>query len=70
MRWSSRILHNGELHDLYRSPSVNTMKDGIQSTQYVDRMGKMRTVYSIFVGNHPLRKLRRWNDNIKMDYRL
>jgi hypothetical protein len=40
---------------------------------HVANMGKMRNAYRILfwkaLGKHPLRRLRRWEDEIKMDRR-
>jgi hypothetical protein len=68
-------LHNGELHNLYSSPSIVRM---IKSWRmrwggHVARIGETRHAYKILVGNErkiPLgRPSRRWVDNIKMDLR-
>jgi hypothetical protein len=69
-----RKLHNGELHNLYSSPSIIRI---IKSTRmrwagHVARMGETRNVYRLLVGKtegkRPLgRPRRRWIDNIKMD---
>ena len=69
-----RKLHNGELKDLYSSPSiVRVVKSRIMRwTGHVARMGEERGVHRVLVGKpegkRPLgRPRRRWEDNIKMD---
>ena len=69
-----RKLHNGEHHDLYRSPNIIRV---IKSRRMrwegdVACMGERRGVYRVLVGkpegNRPHgRPRRRWEDNIKMD---
>jgi hypothetical protein len=68
-------LHNGELHNLYSSPSIIRM---IKSRRkrwegHVARMG-IRGIHRILVGKPEGKRppgglRRRWNDNIKMDSR-
>jgi hypothetical protein len=69
-----RKLHNGELHDLYSSPSIIKMVKtrGMRWAGHVARMGEKRNVYRLLVGKpegrRPLgRARRRWLDNIRMD---
>ena len=69
-----RKLHNEELNDLYRSPSiVRVIKSRrMSSAGHVARMGERRVVYRVLVGKterkRPLwRPRHRWEDNIKMD---
>jgi hypothetical protein len=69
-----RKLHNEELHNLYYSPNTIRMIKSrrMRWAGHVGRMGEMRNVYRILVGNpegkRPLgRPRRRWVDNIKMD---
>jgi hypothetical protein len=71
-----RKLHNGELRDLYSSPSrVRMIKPrGMRWEGHVARMGEKRNAYRLLVGKpevkRPLRRSRhRWVDNIKMDIR-
>jgi hypothetical protein len=68
-----RKLHNEELHDLYSSPNtvrvINSRRMGWVG--HVARTG--RGVYRVLVGKpegkKPLgRPMRRWEDNIKMDF--
>ena len=70
-----RKLHNGELKDLYCLPNiVRVIKSRrMRWAWHVARMGG-RGVYRVLVGKpegkRPLgRPRRRWNDNIKMDFR-
>ena len=70
-----RKLHNGEHHDLYCSPNnIRVIKSRRMGWEgHVARMGESRGVYSVLVekpeGNGPLgRPMRRWEDNIKMDF--
>jgi hypothetical protein len=72
MEW--RKLHNEELKDLYCSPSIfRVIKSRrMRCTGHVARMGEKRAVYRVLVGKsegkRPLgRRMRRWEDNIKMD---
>jgi hypothetical protein len=71
-----RKLHNDELHSLYSSPNiVRVIKS--RRMKWVDNvahMGEGRGVYRVLVGRpeakRPLgRPRRRWENNIKMDYR-
>jgi hypothetical protein len=68
-----RKLHNGELHNLYSSPSIMRIIKSrrMRWAGHVARMGE-RNVYRLLVGKperkRPLgRRRRRWVDNIKMD---
>jgi hypothetical protein len=76
VRGGWRKLHNEELHGLYSSPSiVRVIKaKGMRWEEHVARMGEVRGAYDILVGRpegrRPLeRPRRRWEDNIKMDFR-
>jgi hypothetical protein len=67
-------LHNGELHNLYSSPSKIRMFKSMRMrwARHVAPMGEKRNAYSILVGKpeekRPLgRPKRRWVYNIKMD---
>jgi hypothetical protein len=69
-----RKLHNGELRDLYSSPSIIRMNKSrrMRWAGYVARMGQKRNAYFLLVGKperrRPLgRRRRRWVDNIGMD---
>jgi hypothetical protein len=69
-------LHNDELHSLYSTPTiVRVIKSRrIMMAGHVARMGKGRGVYRVLIGipegKRPLgRHRRRWEDNIKMDFR-
>jgi hypothetical protein len=73
---SWRKLHNDELHNLYSSPNiVRVIKSRrLRWAGHVARMGEVRGVYWVLVGRpegkRPLgRPRRRWEDNIKMDFR-
>jgi hypothetical protein len=73
---SWRTLHNEELHGLYSLPSiVRVIKARMMRwAGHVAHMGEVRGVYNILVGRpegrRPLgRPRRRWEDNIKMDFR-
>jgi len=67
-----RKLHNEELNDLYCSPNIVrvTKSRRIRWAGHVTRMGRKRGVYRVVVGKpegkRPLRRRRRWEDNIKM----
>jgi hypothetical protein len=71
-----RKLHNEELHGLYSSPSITSIRvikaRRIRWAGHVACMGKVRGAYNILVGRpegrRPLeRPRRRWEDNIKME---
>jgi hypothetical protein len=69
-----RKLHNGELHDLYSSPSIIRIirSRRMRWTGHVARMGEKRKVCRLLVGKSEgkiaLGRPRcRWVDNIKMD---
>jgi hypothetical protein len=69
-----RKLHNGELHDLYSSPSIiRIMKSRrMRWAGHVARIGEKRNAYRLLVGKpegkRPIgRPRRRWVDNFKMD---
>jgi hypothetical protein len=69
-----RKLHNGELRDLYSSPSVITIVKSrrMRWAGHVARMGEKRNAHRLLVrkpeGRRPLgRPRRRWVDNIRMD---
>jgi hypothetical protein len=71
-----RKLHNEELHNLYRSPSIIRIIKlrNMRWERNVARMGEKRHAYRILVGEpeekRPLgRSRRRREDNIKMDLR-
>jgi hypothetical protein len=73
---SWRKLHNDELHSLYSSSNiVRVIKSGrMRWAGHVACMGEGRYVYRVLVGRpedkRPLgRPRRRWEDNIKMDFR-
>jgi hypothetical protein len=73
---SWRKLHNDELHSLYSSSNiVRVIKPRrMRWAGQVARMGEGRGVYKVLVGKpegkRPLgRPRRRWEDNIKMDFR-
>jgi hypothetical protein len=65
-----RELHNGELPDLYSSPSIIRM---IKSRRmrwegHVAQVGAKKNAYRLLVGKTSLRSpRRRWVDNIRMD---
>jgi hypothetical protein len=70
-----RRLHNEELHNLYASPNIIRVIKfrRMRWTGHVALMG-IRNVYKILVGKpegmRPLgRPTRRWEDNIRMDFR-
>jgi hypothetical protein len=69
-------LHNDELHSLYSSPNiVSVIKSGrMRWAGHVARVGEGTGVYRVLVGRpegkRPLgRPKRRWEDNIKLDFR-
>jgi hypothetical protein len=71
-----RKLLNEELHGLYSSPSIVRVIKArrLRWAGNVARMGEVRDAYSILVGRpkgrRPLgRPRRRWEDNIKTDFR-
>ncbi|KAJ4438933.1 hypothetical protein ANN_14887 [Periplaneta americana] len=71
-----RKLHNTELHALYSSPDIirNFISRRLRWAGHVARMGESRNAYGVLVGRpegkRPLgRPRRRWEDNIKMDFR-
>ena len=70
-----RTLHNEELRDLYSLPNiVRVVKSRrMRLVGHVARMGEGRGVHRVLVGKpegkRPLRPRRRWEDNIKMDFR-
>jgi hypothetical protein len=71
-----RKLHNEELNDLYSLPNiVRVVKSRrMRWAGHVARMGEDRGVHRMLVGKpegkRPLgRTRRRWEDNIKMDFR-
>ncbi|KAJ4428741.1 hypothetical protein ANN_25734 [Periplaneta americana] len=71
-----RKLHNAELHALYSSPDIirNIKSRRLKWAGHVARMGESRNAYSVLVGRpeekrHLGRSRRRWEDNIKMDFR-
>jgi hypothetical protein len=64
-----RKLHNEELHNLYCSPNIRTMKSGEMGDACCAH-GEMRNAHNILVrkplAKRPLgRPRRRWEDNIK-----
>ena len=71
-----RNLHNEELNYLYPSPNtVRVIKSRrIRWAERVTLMGERRGVYSVLVGKPEGKRSlgrprRRWEDNIKMDFR-
>jgi hypothetical protein len=69
-------LHNEELNNLYSSPNiVRVVKSRrMRWAEHAARMGEGRGVYRVLVGKpegrRPLgRPRRRWEDNIRMDFR-
>ncbi|KAJ4439513.1 hypothetical protein ANN_07637 [Periplaneta americana] len=71
-----RKLHNAELHALYSSPDIirNIKSRRLRWAGHVLRMGESRNAYRVLVGRpegkRPLEMpRRRWEDNIKMDWR-
>jgi hypothetical protein len=73
---SWRKLHNDELHSLYYSPNIVRVITSrrMRWAGHVARMVEGRGVYRVLVGRseekRPLgRSRRRWEDNIKLDFR-
>jgi hypothetical protein len=73
---SSRKLHNEELHGFYSSSGVVRVIKArkMRWAGHVARMEEVRGAYNILVGRpegrRPIgRPRRRWEDNIKMDFR-
>jgi hypothetical protein len=71
-----RKLHNEERHGLYSSPSIVRVIKArrMRWAGHVARMAEVRVAYNILAerpeGRRPLgRPRRRWEDNIKMDFR-
>jgi hypothetical protein len=71
-----RMLHSGELHNLYSSPDIirQIKSRRIRWVGQVARVEEGRSVYRILVGKpkgkRPLKRpRRRWEDGIKMDLR-
>ena len=69
-------LHNAELHALYSSPNIirNVKWRRLRWAGNVARMEQSRNAYRVLVGKpeskKPLwRSRRRWEDNVKMDFR-
>jgi len=69
-----RMLHNEELHSLYRSPNiVRVIKSRrLRWADLVARMEKGRSAFKVLIGTHtggrPLGRPRnRWEDNIRMN---
>jgi hypothetical protein len=69
-------LHNDELHSLYSSPNiVRVIKSRrMRWVGHVARKEEGKSVYRVLVGRlegkrPPGRSRRRWEDNIKMDFR-
>jgi hypothetical protein len=69
-----RKLHNGELYDLYSSPTIVCVIKSrrMRWAEHVTQVGEGRGVYRVLVGKpkekRPLgRHRRRWEDNIKMN---
>jgi hypothetical protein len=69
-----RKLHNGELHNLYRSQNIIRIikSKRMRWAGHVARMGEKRNVYRLLIGKpegkrQPGRPRCRWIDNIKMD---
>jgi hypothetical protein len=73
---SWRKLHNDELHSLYSSRNIvrEIKSRRMRWAGHVARMGVGKGVYRVLVGRpegkRPLRRpRRRWEDNIKLDFR-
>jgi hypothetical protein len=73
---SWRKLHNDELHSLYSSPNiVRVIKSRrMRWVDHVARMGEGRGAYRVLVGRPEGKRSlgrprRRWEGNIKMDFR-
>jgi hypothetical protein len=71
-----KMLHNGELHDLYSSPDIirHIKSRRMRWAGHVARMGEGRNMYGILVeipkGKTPLEgPRRRWENGIRMDLR-
>jgi hypothetical protein len=69
-----RKLHNGELRDLYSSPSIIRIIKSrrIRRAGHVARMGEKINAYRLLVGKQEGKRplggsKRRWVDNIRMD---
>jgi len=69
-----RELHNEEINDLYCSPNiVRVIKSGrMRWAGHVASMGERRCVYRVLVGkpeekSSTGRRMRRWDDDIKID---
>jgi hypothetical protein len=73
---SWRKLHNNQLHNLYSSPNiVRVIKSRrMRWAEHVAHMGEGRGVYRVLVGRHEVKRplgrpRRRWENNIKLDFR-
>jgi hypothetical protein len=71
-----RKLHNKELYALYSSPNIiRVMKSRrLRWAGHVARMRERRSIYMVLVGKPQRRRsrgrpMRRWKDNVKMDFR-
>jgi hypothetical protein len=71
-----RMIHNEELHSLYRSPNIGRVINSrtLRWAGHVARMEEGRSAFKILTrtrtGKRPLgRPRRRWEDNIRMDLR-
>jgi hypothetical protein len=71
-----RKMHNGELHNVYSSPSIIRMikSSRVRWTEHVARMGE-KNAYRILMGEpegkRPLRRPRRkWVNNIAMNLKI
>jgi hypothetical protein len=71
-----REMHNEELHDLYSSPSMSSIRimkvRMMRWAGHVARMGEKRNAYRLLVGKPEEKSLlgrprHRWVDNIRMD---